>query len=46
MGILQVVTFIEKEYAFTVSDEDLVPENFQTIDRIAAFIQTKSPGTP
>jgi acyl carrier protein len=41
LGILQVVTFIEQEYGFTVSDEDLVPENFQTIDRISAYIDSK-----
>ena len=42
MGVLEVVTFIEKEYSIDVSDEDLVPENFQNIDRIAAFIQSKA----
>jgi acyl carrier protein len=42
MGVLRVVTFLEEEYAFSVSDEDLVPENFQTIERIAAFIQSKT----
>ena len=42
MGVLDVVTFIEQEYSFTVADEDLSPENFQSIDRIAAFIQSKT----
>jgi acyl carrier protein len=46
LGILQVVTFIEQEYGFTVSDDDLVPENFQSIDRISAFIQGKRPSKP
>ena len=41
MGVLEVVTFIEQEYCIGVSDDDLVPENFQSIDRIAAFIQSK-----
>ena len=42
MGVLDVVTFIEHEYSITVSDEDLSPENFQSIDRISAFIQSKT----
>jgi acyl carrier protein len=42
MGVLDVVTFIEQEYSLYVADEDLSPENFQTIDRIAAFIQSKA----
>jgi acyl carrier protein len=46
LGVLEVVTFIEQEYGFRVSDEDLVPENFQTIDRIAAFIRSKNPAKP
>ena len=45
MGVLDVVsgTFIEQEYSFTVADEDLSPENFQSIDRIAAFIRNNLP---
>jgi acyl carrier protein len=42
-GMLEVVTFIEKEFAIGVEDEDLVSENFHTIDGIVAFIQSKSP---
>jgi len=42
MGVLDVVAFIEQEYAISVSDDDLVPENFQSIDRIAAFIQGRA----
>ena len=41
-GVLEVVTFIEREFQINVEDEDLVPENFHTIDRIVAFIQSKT----
>lgn len=41
-GVLEVVDFIEKRFSTTVEDDELVPENFQSIDRIAAFIQSKS----
>lgn len=41
-GVLEVVAFIEQEYAISVADEDLVPENFQSIDHIANFIQSKA----
>ena len=43
MGVLDIVTFIQQEYGVDVADEDLVPENFRTIDRIAAFIRSKVP---
>ena len=41
-GVLEVVTFIEQEFPIIVEDEDLVPENFHTIDRIVAFIRCKT----
>jgi acyl carrier protein len=46
MGVLEVVTFIEQEYGFGVSDDDLVPEHFQTIDHIVLFIQSKTIANP
>jgi acyl carrier protein len=41
MGVLELVEFIEAEFSITVSDEDLSPENFQTIERIASFVQQR-----
>ena len=41
MGVLELVEFIEAEFRITVSDEDLLPENFQTIERIASFVQQR-----
>ena len=41
MGVLEVVGYIEREYSIGVSDDDLVPEHFQSIDRIAAFVHSK-----
>ena len=38
MGVLELVEFIEIEFQITVSDEDLLPENFQSIGRIVSFI--------
>jgi acyl carrier protein len=31
MGILQLVAFIEEKYGIEVGDEDIVPENFKTL---------------
>ena len=44
LGILDLVAYIEKEFGVHVSDEELLPENFQTIDALAAFVQQKSNG--
>ena len=42
LGVLQVVTFIEQAFSVKVSDDDLVPDNFQTIDRITALIADRT----
>lgn len=42
LGVLDVVAFIEKEFSVQVSDDELVPENFQTVEALVAFVQSKS----
>lgn len=41
MGILQFVNFIEAEYGIDVDDDEIVPENFETMTEIAAFVKAK-----
>ena len=36
LGVMQLVTFIESEYGVGVADTDLVPENFDSVARVAA----------
>jgi len=43
-GVLDLVSFLEERFAIAVADEELVPENFQTIDRITAFVETRTSG--
>ncbi len=42
LGVLDLVSFLEREFSLGVVDEELVPENFQTIDRISAFVESKT----
>jgi len=39
LGILNLVGFLEEEFQMTVADDDLVPENFGTIEQIAEFVE-------
>ena len=41
LGVLELVGFLEREFSIRVSDEELVPGNFQTVRSLAAFAQTK-----
>lgn len=45
MGVLDLVAFIETEFKVTVDDEELIPDNFQNIARIAAFVEKKRNGS-
>ena len=41
MGILRLITFVEKKYSIRVLEEELVTENFDSVHRIATFIHKK-----
>ena len=41
LGIMELVSFLEGHYGIRVSDDDLTPENFQTVDSIVAFVDRK-----
>ena len=40
-GVLELVAFVEEKFQITVEDEELVPENLDSIINIASFIQRK-----
>lgn len=40
-GALELVLHLEERYGVTVQDEELHPDNLDSIDRIAAFIARK-----
>jgi acyl carrier protein len=42
-GVLELVTFVEAEYAIEVGDDDIVPANFDSIDALTAFVGKKRP---
>lgn len=39
MAIVELVSFLEARFGIQVSDDDLMPENFKTIDEIVAFVE-------
>lgn len=44
-GVLELVSFVERQFSISVADDELVPENFQTIERIVAFIESRTIGS-
>lgn len=41
LGVLDLVTFLEQEFEIQVGDEELVPDNFQSLDSLEAFVLKK-----
>ena len=42
-GILELVSFLESEFGIVVADEEVVPEHFESVRAIAAFVDAKRP---
>jgi acyl carrier protein len=40
-GVLELVMFVEETFDVTVEDEEIVPENFDSVSRLAAYIRRK-----
>jgi acyl carrier protein len=40
-GILELVAFIQQTFEITVLDEEIVPDNLDSIDKIDAFVGRK-----
>ncbi len=40
-GVLEVISFLEATFAITVADDEMLPDNLDTITRIAAFVARK-----
>ncbi|ANO50951.1 MAG: acyl carrier protein [Woeseia sp.] len=40
-GMLEIIMFIEEELGVKVEDEEMVPENLDSVNRIAAFVARK-----
>ena len=41
MGIMKLLTFIEENYHLEISDEELLPENFESLKAICEMVESK-----
>lgn len=45
LRFLQLIAFVQDEFSVTIDDDDVVSENFETLDAIAALILRKKVGS-
>ena len=43
-GVLELVGFIEETFGFKVDDADLVPDNFDSLAKMTAYIERRRSG--
>jgi len=44
-GVLEIVMYLEETFGIKVKDADMLPENFDSVDSIARFVERQT-GTP
>jgi acyl carrier protein len=44
LSLLRLVVFIQERFGIVVDDVDLVPENFDTVDAICAYLRSRDGG--
>jgi acyl carrier protein len=45
-GVLELVTFLESSFGIRVADEDIVPDNLDSVGRITAYVKRKLAADP
>lgn len=40
-GVVELVCYLETRFGITVADHELLPHNFDSIDRLCAFVRRK-----
>ena len=38
VGVMELVAFLEQDFGLNVADEDLIPENLDSVSNLAAYI--------
>lgn len=41
MGVLELITFLEERFGFTVPDTDTLPENLDSVSRLVNYVERR-----
>jgi acyl carrier protein len=44
LGVTQLAAYLEQRFGISVTDADLVPENFRSLEQIEAYVARKRSG--
>lgn len=40
-GVLEIMYFVEEKFGFSISDDEMLPENLDSVDNLVAFVARK-----
>ena len=43
-GVLEMIFFLEQEFALKVADKEMIPENLDSVNSIVRYVQSKQAG--
>lgn len=43
-GVMELVLFVEENFKIQVKDSDIIPDNFDSVERLSEYVRRKSPG--
>ena len=46
IGVMELVTFVGTAFKVTVPPEDILPDNFDSVQKLADYVQRKQAGAP
>lgn len=46
LGILDLVHFLEEEFSLQISDDELMPEYFESLEAVTEFVRKKNESKP
>ena len=44
MGVMELVSFVQKKYGVTVPSSEILPENFDSLDNLEGYVRRKTDG--
>jgi acyl carrier protein len=42
VGVLELVLFVEETFGVEVNDQEIIPDNFDSVDKLANYIRSKT----
>jgi len=41
VGVLELILFLEQTFAISVEDEEIIPDNLDSVNKLAIYVHTK-----